>query len=125
MGHVREQLCLCLLEGHSELHASIIDVDALDDGEWDKVYSLTHRDRQPDRQTDRHTHTHMYIRMKHTYVRTYIHTYIHTYTRIYIHTYIRIISIINKKRHYLSGLFARVPSWVPYLRAEFKIGRNL
>ena len=56
MGHVREELELCLLAGHSERHASIIDVDALDDGAWDKVYSLSLTDRQTDRQTDTHVH---------------------------------------------------------------------
>ena len=34
MGHVREKLELCLLAGHSAHHASIVDVDALDDGAW-------------------------------------------------------------------------------------------
>jgi hypothetical protein len=39
--------------------------------------------------------------------------------QIIIKKFYEVISIRNKKRHYLRGLFARIPSWVPYLRAEF------
>ena len=43
--------------------------------------------------------------------------------QIIIKKFYEVISIINKKRHYFKG-FTRVPPWVPYLRAEFKIGRK-